>query len=100
SLPQMTNVALLVNAARGSLVGTDALVAELRQGRLRAAVDVTDPEPLSPGHPLWEAPGLLITPHVAASTAVSAARSVAFVRAQAGRFTSGQRLQNVIAGNY
>jgi len=99
-LGRMKDGALLVNAARGSLVVTDAVAAELRRGRLRAALDVTDPEPLSPGHPLWEAPGLLITPHVAASTPVSAARSLAFVRAQAGRFTSGQRLQNVIAGNY
>ena len=99
-LARMKDGALLVNAARGSLVVTDALVAELRQGRLRAAVDVTDPEPLGPGHPLWEAPGLLITPHVAASTPVSAARSVAFVRAQAGRFIGGQPLENVIAGKY
>lgn len=99
-LARMKDGALLVNAARGSLVVTDALAAELRQGRLRAAVDVTDPEPLSPGHPLWEVPGLLITPHVAASTPVSAARSVAFVRAQAGRFIGGQPLQNVIAGKY
>src|SRR5215813_467264 len=99
-LARMKDGALLVNAARGSLVVTDALVAELRQGRLRAAVDVTDPEPLTPGHPLWEAPGLLITPHVAASTPVSGARSLAFVRAQAGRFASGQQLQNVIAGKY
>jgi len=99
-LARMKDGALLVNAARGSLVVTDALVAELRRGRLRAAVDVTDPEPLSPGHPLWDAPGLLITPHVAASTPVSAARSVAFVRAQAGRFLGGQPLQNVIAGKY
>ena len=69
-------------------------------GRLLAALDVTDPEPLSPGHPLWRAPGVLITPHVAASTPVSAARLVAFVRAQAGRFAGGQQLQNVIAGTY
>ena len=53
-LARMKDGALLVNAARGSLVVTDALIAELRQGRLRAAVDVTDPEPLGPGHPLWE----------------------------------------------
>ena len=99
-LARMKDGALLVNAARGSLVVTDALAAELRRGRLRAALDVTDPEPLSPGHPLWEAPGLFITPHVAASTPVSAARSLAFVRAQAGRFTSGQPLENVIAGKY
>jgi phosphoglycerate dehydrogenase-like enzyme len=99
-LARMKDGALLVNAARGSLLVTDALTAELQRGRLRAALDVTDPEPLSPGHPLWRAPGVLITPHVAASTPVSAARLLAFVRAQAGRFTSGQPLQNVIGGDY
>lgn len=99
-LARMKDGALLVNAARGSLVVTDALVTELRRGRLRAALDVTDPEPLGPGHPLWRVPGLLITPHVAASTQVSAARALAFVRAQAERFTHGQQLVNVIAGGY
>jgi phosphoglycerate dehydrogenase-like enzyme len=55
----MHDGALLVNAARGSIVDTGALLAELTTGRLRAALDVTDPEPLPPGHPLWSAPGLL-----------------------------------------
>jgi phosphoglycerate dehydrogenase-like enzyme len=99
-LARMKDGALLVNAARGSLLVTGALVAELRAGRLRAALDVTDPEPLPPGHPLWTAPGVFITPHVAASTAVSAARATAFVRAQAERFRTGQPLQNVITGPY
>ena len=67
-LARMKDGALLVNAARGSLLRTDALVAELRQGRLRAALDVTDPEPLPAGHPLWTMPGVFITPHEAAST--------------------------------
>jgi phosphoglycerate dehydrogenase-like enzyme len=96
----MKDGALLVNAARGSLLVTGALLAELRAGRLRAALDVTDPEPLPPGHPLWTAPGVFITPHVAASTAVSVARGLAFVRAQAERFAAGQPLQNVITGPY
>jgi phosphoglycerate dehydrogenase-like enzyme len=99
-LAQMKDGALLVNAARGSLLVTGALLAELRAGRLRAALDVTDPEPLPPGHPLWTAPGVFITPHVAASTAVSVARGLAFVRAQAERFAAGQPLQNVITGHY
>ena len=99
-LARMKDGALLVNAARGSLVMTGALAAELRRGRLRAVLDVTDPEPLAPGHPLWECPGLLITPHVAASTAFSTARMLAFVRAQAKRYAEGQRLQNVITGEY
>jgi phosphoglycerate dehydrogenase-like enzyme len=99
-LARMKDGALLVNAARGSLVVTDALTAELRRGRIRAALDVTDPEPLAPDHPLWEAPGVLITPHVAASTPVSSARALAFVRAQAGRYLAGQQLLNVIEGDY
>ena len=61
-LSQMRDHALLVNAARGPIVDTAALLAELRSGRLRAALDVTDPEPLPAGHPLWSAPGLLLTP--------------------------------------
>ncbi len=99
-LARMKDGALLVNAARGSLLVTDALVAELRRGRLRAALDVTDPEPLGPGHPLWDLPGVLITPHVAASTPVSAARMFSFVRAQAERYLGGRPLLNVIAGEY
>jgi phosphoglycerate dehydrogenase-like enzyme len=99
-LARMKDGALLVNAARGSLLVTGALVAELQAGRLRAVLDVTDPEPLPPGHPLWSAPGVFITPHVAASTAVSQARGLAFVRAQAERFRAGQPLQNVITGPY
>lgn len=63
-LAAMPDGALLVNGARGPVVDTEALLAELTSGRIRAAVDVTDPEPLPPGHPLWSAPGLLLTPHV------------------------------------
>jgi phosphoglycerate dehydrogenase-like enzyme len=65
-LSRMHDHALLVNAARGPVVDTGALLAELRSGRLRAALDVTDPEPLPDGHPLWSVPGLLLTPHVPA----------------------------------
>jgi phosphoglycerate dehydrogenase-like enzyme len=67
-LRRMSDGAVLVNAGRGPLVVTDDLVAELRSRRLRAALDVTDPEPLPAGHPLWSAPGLLLTPHVAGNT--------------------------------
>jgi phosphoglycerate dehydrogenase-like enzyme len=99
-LARMKDGALLVNAARGSLVVTDALCGELSRGRLRAALDVTDPEPLPPGHPLWTLPGVFFTPHVAASTPVSAARMLALVRDQAERFITGQPLRNVISGAY
>ncbi|MGO8886623.1 MAG: 2-hydroxyacid dehydrogenase [Streptosporangiaceae bacterium] len=99
-LGRMKDGALLVNAARGSLLDTGALVAELTPGRLHAALDVTDPEPLGPGHPLWALPNVLITPHVAASTPVSAATAVDFVREQVQRFLAGEPLANVIAGEY
>jgi phosphoglycerate dehydrogenase-like enzyme len=99
-LARMKDGALLVNAARGSLAVTDALVAEARSGRLRMALDVTDPEPLPAGHPLWDLPGVFITPHEGASTPVSLARMAAYVRDQAARFLTGQPLLNVIAGSY
>jgi phosphoglycerate dehydrogenase-like enzyme len=99
-LGRMKDGALLVNAARGSLLDTGALVAELTPGRLHAALDVTDPEPLGPGHPLWALPNVLITPHVGASTPVSAATAVDFVREQVQRFLAGEPLANVIAGEY
>ena len=99
-LTRMKDGALLVNAARGSLAVTDALVAEARSGRLRMALDVTEPEPLPAGHPLWDLPGVFITPHEGASTPVSVARMAAYVRDQAARFLTGQPLQNVIAGSY
>ena len=96
----MKDGALLVNAARGPLVVTDALTGELRRGRLRAAVDVTDPEPLPPGHPWWGLPNVLITPHVAASASAQMTRMLAFLRAQADRFTKGEELVNVVSGPY
>jgi phosphoglycerate dehydrogenase-like enzyme len=99
-LARMKDGALLVNAARGPVVVTDALCAELASGRLRAAVDVTDPEPLPPGHPLWTLPGVFITPHVAASTKVSQRRVVRLVREQAEAYLGGRPLRNVISGTY
>ncbi|WP_417217792.1 NAD(P)-dependent oxidoreductase [Arthrobacter sp.] len=67
-LAALPDGALLVNIGRGAVVDTDALLAELAAGRLRAALDVTDPEPLPAGHPLWGAPGCLVTPHMAGNT--------------------------------
>ena len=99
-LARMKDGALLVNAARGVLVVTDDLVAEVAAGRLSAAMDVTDPEPLPLGHPLWALPNVLITPHVGASTPVSAATAERFVRDQAERYLAGQPLLNVITGDY
>jgi phosphoglycerate dehydrogenase-like enzyme len=95
-LSRMRDHALLVNPARGPIVDTGALLAELRSGRLRAALDVTDPEPLPDGHPLWSAPGLLLTPHVAGATAQSGQRVVALVQDQLARYAAGKPLLNVV----
>lgn len=100
AIARMKRGALLVNAARGGVVETDALVAALEQRRIRAALDVTDPEPLPAGHPLWRAPGLLLTPHVAGSSPLYLKRVVAFAQAQAGRYLRGEPLENVISNTY
>lgn len=99
-LARMKDGALLVNAARGAVVDTAALVAEVASGRLLAALDVTDPEPLPPGHALWSLPGVFITPHVAASTPVSRQRAARLVRDQAEAYLRGEPLRNVIEGAY
>lgn len=95
-IARMKPGALLVNAARGPVVDTDALVTALQQGRIRAALDVTDPEPLPPGHPLWSAPHCLITPHVGGSTPEFIHRAFRFAAAQVGRFVAGEELQNTV----
>ena len=95
-LAAMADGALLVNAARGVVVDTDALLAELTAGRLRAALDVTDPEPLPAGHPLWSAPGLLLTPHVAGAVPETNARAAAAVTDQLARVLAGEPLVNLV----
>jgi phosphoglycerate dehydrogenase-like enzyme len=95
-LALMRQGALLVNAARGPIVDTDALVEALNSGRIRAALDVTDPEPLPEGHPLWSCPNLLITPHVAGSTPQFAPRSLKTAENELRRYISGEPLHNVV----
>jgi phosphoglycerate dehydrogenase-like enzyme len=99
-LSRMRDGALLVNAARGPVVETDALLAELQSGRLRAALDVVDPEPLPSNHPLWNAPNLLLTPHVAGSVLGFAGRIAALLVDQLRRFHAGEPLLNVVSGEY
>lgn len=99
-LAAMDDNAILVNIARGPIVDTDALLAELQSGRLRAALDVTDPEPLPPGHPLWTAPNLLLTPHVGGSSTGSYERGYAVVRAEILRFIAGEEPKNLVRGEY
>jgi phosphoglycerate dehydrogenase-like enzyme len=88
--------ALLVNAARGPVVNTDALVEALRAGRIRAALDVTDPEPLPEGHPLWSCPNLLLTPHVAASSPQFASNALRTAAGELRRYMAGEPLRNVV----
>jgi phosphoglycerate dehydrogenase-like enzyme len=89
--------ALLVNGGRGRTVDTPALIRELELGRLRAALDVTDPEPLPPGHPLWALPNVLISPHIAGDSSGSTARAFALAGDQVRRFAAGQPLVNQVA---
>jgi len=99
-LAAMPDGALLVNAARGQIVQTDALVAEVTSGRLHAALDVTDPEPLPAGHPLWDRPNVLITPHVAGSVRGLLRRAYGLVGEQLRRYATGQPLDNIVTGDY
>jgi phosphoglycerate dehydrogenase-like enzyme len=99
-LAAMPDGALLVNAARGPVARTPALVAELASGRLRAALDVTDPEPLPADHPLWELPNVLLTPHVAGSVRGLLPRAYRLVGEQVRRFVAGEPLVNRVVGGY
>lgn len=99
-LAAMPDGALLVNIARGALVDTDALLAELSAGRLAAFLDVTDPEPLPADHALWDAPNCVLTPHVGGGTRGWQRRAYALVRDQAVRLHRGEALANVVGAQY
>ncbi|MFD0353869.1 2-hydroxyacid dehydrogenase [Streptomyces sp. NPDC127110] len=95
-LGRMKDGALLVNVSRGPVVDTAALLAELESGRLRAALDVTDPEPLPAGHPLWHAPNVLITPHVGGSSSAFEPRAKRLLARQLSRFAAGEEVHNTV----
>lgn len=95
-LARMKDGALLVNLGRGGLVDQEALVAETASGRLHAALDVTDPEPLPQDHPLWSVANVLITPHVAGGTTAMRPRMRALLAEQLARFAKGEELLNVV----
>ena len=99
-LAAMPDGSVLVNAARGAVVDTAALVAELGARRLRAALDVTDPEPLPAGHPLWSAPGLLLTPHVAGSVPLATDRAFRIAAEQIRQFAEGNTPSNLVKDGY
>jgi len=96
-LARMHDHALLVNVSRGPVVDTDALVAQVASGRIRAALDVTDPEPLPPGHPLWTLPGVLVSPHVGGNTSAFLPRARRLVAEQLRRFAAGQELLSIVS---
>jgi phosphoglycerate dehydrogenase-like enzyme len=96
-LAALPDRSVLVNVARGPIVDTEALVAEVRAGRLRAALDVTDPEPLPAAHPLWRAPGVLISPHVGGASSAFLPRARRLIRDQLRRYAAGEPLANVIS---
>ena len=99
-LALMKDGALLVNVARGPIVDTDALVKELNSGRITAGLDVTDPEPLPKGHPLWSAKGVLISPHVGGNSSAFEKRARRLIESQLNLLAQGKPLNNVIvAGN-
>jgi phosphoglycerate dehydrogenase-like enzyme len=99
-LARLKDGALLVNVARGPVVVTDDLVAALSSGRIRAAIDVADPEPLPPDSPLWTAPNLLISPHVGGASSAMWPRAHRLVREQLHRFAAGEPLANRMTGEY
>nr|WP_240948967.1 2-hydroxyacid dehydrogenase [Microbacterium sp. CFH 90308] len=97
-LSALPDGALIVNVGRGTLIDTDALVDHARRGRIRAALDVTDPEPLPEGHPLWGLPGVLISPHVGGASTAMRPRIARLVRTQIERLAAGEPPINVVLG--
>jgi phosphoglycerate dehydrogenase-like enzyme len=95
-LAALPDGAVVVNVARGKVVDTDALVAELQSGRLSAGLDVTDPEPLPEGHPLWTTPNTVLTPHVGGNTDLSVPRSIELMRRQVAALAEGRTFKNLI----
>ncbi|WP_346127173.1 NAD(P)-dependent oxidoreductase [Lentzea roselyniae] len=94
-LAAMDDGALLVNAGRGQVVDTDALVLELQSGRLRAALDVTDPEPLPPEHPMWDCAGAIVSPHAARTVPGTNRLCYQVAAEQIATFLSGGTPSNV-----
>lgn len=96
-LARLQNDALLINVGRGSVVDTDALVKELESGRIRAALDVVDPEPLPSDHPLWECENLLLMPHVGGDTSAMLPRIVALIKRQVQNLINGEPFENLVS---
>jgi phosphoglycerate dehydrogenase-like enzyme len=99
-LARLPDGALFVNVARGPVVDTGALTAELAAGRLQAALDVVEPEPLPTDHPLWALPNVLLTPHVAGAVRGLLPRAYGLVGDQLRRYLNDESLINVVTEGY
>lgn len=97
-LAALPDNALVVNMGRGPIVVTDDLLAETRSGRLRAVLDVTDPEPLPRGHPLWRLPNVLVTPHVGGHATSMVSRMASLLRRQVTKIQAGETPENLVMG--
>lgn len=97
-LSALPDGALVVNVGRGPLIDTEALVGHVQRGRIRAALDVTDPEPLPEGHPLWGLPGALISPHVGGASTAMRPRIARLVKRQIAHLLAGEEPENVVIG--
>jgi len=96
-LASMKDGALIVNVARGPIIDTEALIKELNSRRIYAALDVTDPEPLPQGHPLWSAPNLIVVPHVGGNSEAFEPRGRALIESQLKLLAAGSPLEHVVA---
>jgi len=96
-LASMKDGALIVNVARGPIIETEALIKELNSRRIYAALDVTDPEPLPQGHPLWSAPNLIVVPHVGGNSEAFEPRGRALIESQLKLLAAGNPLEHVVA---
>ncbi len=100
ALAALPDGALVVNVARGKVLDTEALLAEVRGGRLRAALDVVDPEPLPADHPLWREPNVLVVPHVGGESEAFMPRISALIRRQIVHLQLGERPENLVIGEW
>jgi phosphoglycerate dehydrogenase-like enzyme len=96
-LAAMKDGSLIINVARGPIIDTEALLNELNSRRIYAALDVTDPEPLPQGHPLWSAPNLIVVPHVGGNSAAFEPRGRALIESQLKLLAAGSPLEHVVA---
>jgi phosphoglycerate dehydrogenase-like enzyme len=100
AIAKMRDDALLINAARGAIVDTDALVEALRSGRIRAVLDSTEPEPLPRDHPLYSLSGAFVTPHIAGTTKYMSGDVYALITEQIRRYAADEQLLNIVDGDY